>query len=196
LVIGRDTFAWLELDAGRDIIRDYNADQGDQLGIRALLEGFDPATSSIADFVRLEPAGGPGNVRVFVDVDGAGGPAGFARLVTLWNPLLLDGDGVLIANPESGDGLAGGAGPCDDGTFQFGDPLVVRLPGSQNALAANQVLDDDPGVPSVSGGAAATPSQAGPAPVADCGCEGGAAAAMAAVTQLAAVPEQVDAPTG
>jgi hypothetical protein len=86
---GSDTFAWRggELGTGVDTILDFTAGVGgDRLDVAALLSGFDPATSDVAQFVRLSVS--DGNTTVQIDVDG--GANSFQTLAVLNGVVGLD----------------------------------------------------------------------------------------------------------
>ncbi|MBI1386373.1 MAG: type I secretion C-terminal target domain-containing protein [Rhizobiales bacterium] len=86
---GADTFRWEvgDLGTGVDTITDFGTGN-DALDISALLIGFDPATSVIAEFVQLSVGGGDTTVRI----DPNGGGDNFTDLVVLENVTGLDVD--------------------------------------------------------------------------------------------------------
>ncbi len=67
---GADVFKVTAIDTLRDTIMDFKASEGDKIDLSAILEGFDPLTSDIANFVRLVQTGG--DVELQVNADGAG----------------------------------------------------------------------------------------------------------------------------
>lgn len=89
--LGSDTFVF---DANsltaRDVVRDFSLVDGDKIELSNLLEGYDPLTSSINDFVRITEVGA--NSYVSVDKDGTAGPATFTQIARI--------DGVLGMTDE------------------------------------------------------------------------------------------------
>lgn len=79
--LGADRFVYHAAGGGNDTITDFNAGQGDALDIRDVLAGYNPSTSSLADFVRLDQSGG--NSVVSVDADGPANGSNFVPLATL-----------------------------------------------------------------------------------------------------------------
>ncbi|MDX2288214.1 MAG: type I secretion C-terminal target domain-containing protein, partial [Hyphomicrobiaceae bacterium] len=93
---GADTFRWDagDLGTGVDTIHDFTIGAGgDALDVSALLSGFDPATSVIAEFIQLSVSGTDTVVRI--DVDGGGNS--FQDLVVLEGVTALD-PGLLRTN--------------------------------------------------------------------------------------------------
>lgn len=67
-----DIFLFQTLDGSVDTIKDFEAGVGgDVINITDVLQGFDPLTDALTDFVRL--VNSSGNTEVQVDADGAGG---------------------------------------------------------------------------------------------------------------------------
>ncbi|MCB9963607.1 MAG: type I secretion C-terminal target domain-containing protein [Rhodospirillales bacterium] len=97
---GADRFLFTS-DAGHaNVIGDFDAAEGDVLDLGGLLEGFDPVTDAIADFVTLTETGG--NTVVSVDTNGTDLGASFTAVVTLEHVTGLDvttlyAQGTLIA---------------------------------------------------------------------------------------------------
>ncbi|HET6521460.1 MAG TPA: Ig-like domain-containing protein, partial [Geminicoccaceae bacterium] len=83
---GADGHVYSSLDDRGDRIIGFAAGDGDRLVVTELLRGFDPATSSVGDFVSLSgPVGGD---RVLsVDVDGAGAAFQPIAIATLVQPV-------------------------------------------------------------------------------------------------------------
>ena len=166
---GSDIFVFLETEPQPDVITDYSASEGDRLGLGQLLEGFDPESSDINEFVRLTAQDNGRDVLVEVDVDGAAGPAGFTPLVLLQNPegVTIDQEtgvvsGVIVGDPRDGDGFVDGAGPCDTGTFVASPGFVVST--DPTTLAEDDVLDSGPGIAGAEGGSEPGPAAAAEGP--------------------------------
>lgn len=97
---GADSFVFTSTDGTSDTVTDFSRMQGDKLDISDLLIGFDPATSDITQFVRIDTVG-TGSV-LFVDADGGGDNfvqiATLTRATGLTNEQDLLNAGVLIAS--------------------------------------------------------------------------------------------------
>lgn len=78
---GADRFVYGLPGDGGDMITDFNVAQGDALDIKDLLVRYDPTTSVLADFVRLDVAGD--STTVAVDADGSANGANYVPLATL-----------------------------------------------------------------------------------------------------------------
>lgn len=76
---GGDRFTWRGVDGKLDTLRDFAASEGDVLDLDTLLPAG--ASADPLAFVRLSTASGGAVLEV--DVDGTGGPAGWAPLVLL-----------------------------------------------------------------------------------------------------------------
>lgn len=95
---GRDTFVFDAATAkkgGADTVTDFNAAEGDVLDFHNLLQGFDPLSSALDDFVHLTQRGS--DTIVSVDVNGAVKGAQFVQVATLSNTTGLELD-TLFAN--------------------------------------------------------------------------------------------------
>ncbi len=95
---GRDTFVFDKLAAkagGADTVTDFNAAQGDVLDFHNLLQGFDPLSSALDDFVHVTQRGA--DTVVSVDVNGTVKGQHFVQVATLSNTTGLDLD-VLFGN--------------------------------------------------------------------------------------------------
>jgi len=70
---GQDTFIFDGDTAfnGQDKIKNFSLSDGDAVDISDVLEGFDPLSDAIADFVQITDAGNKGSL-LSVDVDGGG----------------------------------------------------------------------------------------------------------------------------
>jgi Ca2+-binding RTX toxin-like protein len=98
---GSDTFALIDepID-GVDTLFDFDAGPGgDVLDISDLLEGFDPSTSNLADFVQVTVANG--STLISIDADGAANGSAYVAAVSLQGVSAeLDGlvsNGALVA---------------------------------------------------------------------------------------------------
>lgn len=67
---GSDIFTFDMIDNFVDVIRDFNAAEGDVINITDLLSGYDPLTNAISDFVRFTASGN--DTIVEIDVNGGG----------------------------------------------------------------------------------------------------------------------------
>ena len=86
---GADTFLFMKNTAysGVDTLRDFNISQNDRINIKDLLEGYDPLTKSITDFVQIASEAG----KQVVKVDADGGGNNFVAIATIGNiPVLTD----------------------------------------------------------------------------------------------------------
>ncbi|MCB1532293.1 MAG: type I secretion C-terminal target domain-containing protein [Alphaproteobacteria bacterium] len=101
---GSDTFLFQSFDGSVDTIKDFESGiGGDVINITDLLEGFDPMSDALSDFVQLSNSGG--NTQVLVNADGMGtdfvaiamieGGAG-ASLANLINNGNIVGDQALV----------------------------------------------------------------------------------------------------
>jgi len=78
---GGDTFRFDSVDDAPDAITDFTPGEGgDQIDIASVLQGFDPATDALGDFVQLNPV--ENGYELMVDPSGGGN---FEVLVTLQN---------------------------------------------------------------------------------------------------------------
>lgn len=100
---GADRFVITSLGDGHDTITDLDWSEGDRLDLTGLLagSGFDPEAPDAARRLRLEPAGpdgeGRSQVRVIVDLDGAGTAFAGHVVATLLDPARLDGLEIATA---------------------------------------------------------------------------------------------------
>ena len=91
---GADSFLFEAVSAfGRsDHVRDFNVLQGDSLNVADLLEGYDPVSEAIADFVQITDNG----TDSFLAVDADGGGDNFVKIATLYGQTgLTDEDGLV-----------------------------------------------------------------------------------------------------
>lgn len=75
---GADTFTFIDT-VDFDLIRDFNAGEGDILDITSVIDGFDPVTDAIEDFVLITQGGANSFVRI--DADGAANGQDFTTIV-------------------------------------------------------------------------------------------------------------------
>ena len=104
---GADEFRYTGLSDGTDTIVDFNADQGDVLGLHLLLDGsgFDPDAPNAGRFLRLRELdldgdGARDDIQVQVDLDGAGSAHRFVTIFELLDPVGVDAttDPLAIAS--------------------------------------------------------------------------------------------------
>ncbi len=97
---GADTFKISVIDSSRDTITDFKAGEGDKIDISGVLQGYDPMTDAISDFVRLTQNGA--HVELRINADGVGNDFVSAVLITggvegaTVNSLLASG-GLIVA---------------------------------------------------------------------------------------------------
>jgi Ca2+-binding RTX toxin-like protein len=100
---GADRFAWLRVQDGKDVIRDFSPDDGDVLDFGRIVTGFTPGLSDVDEFLSLSQ--GKKGAVVSLDVDGALGSAeaqAFAVLVgvdaaSTTAETLVDDGNILLA---------------------------------------------------------------------------------------------------
>ena len=91
---GADTFRFESIADGVDKIRDFNPYAGDKLDISDILQGFDPLTDALEDFVQITRQGSRSTL--FVDADGGGDE--FTALASMtFTPDLTD-EAALVAD--------------------------------------------------------------------------------------------------
>lgn len=92
---GADIFAF-DPAVTMNNIQDFSTAQGDKLDISSLIEGYDPLTHAITDWVQITESGG--NSALFVDADGTGSTYGFNQVASLIGATgLTDEDALLTA---------------------------------------------------------------------------------------------------
>ncbi len=96
--LGRDTFVFQDISTGFDVINDFSASQGDILDFSALLDGFDPVTMAITDFVTKTVISGDTVISIDADGTGAGAAVQVAVLdnVSNFNIQTLYDNGQII----------------------------------------------------------------------------------------------------
>lgn len=98
---GSDTFMFLKETAFKniDVINDFSKTQNDRINIKDLLQGYDPLTKAITDFVQITTSGS----NSILKVDADGGANGFVQIATikgvtgLTDELSLLNSGHLVA---------------------------------------------------------------------------------------------------
>ncbi len=95
---GSDTFVFKDETAfGAPVtVTDFSTSQGDRLNISDILEGFDPLTQVIGDYIQVVNSGS--NSSVSVDRDGAATTYGWQHIATLNGVTNLTDEAVLINN--------------------------------------------------------------------------------------------------
>jgi Ca2+-binding RTX toxin-like protein len=97
---GADTFKLTLIDAYADNIQDFKTSEGDKIDISQVLEGYDPLSDDIADFVQLVQNGANTELRINADGDHGGAFATAAIIlggVGGENLASLVADGHLVA---------------------------------------------------------------------------------------------------
>lgn len=98
---GADAFMFLKETAFKniDVINDFSKTQNDKINIKDLLQGYDPLTKAITDFVQITTSGS----NSILKVDADGGANGFVQIATikgvtgLTDELSLLNSGHLVA---------------------------------------------------------------------------------------------------
>jgi Ca2+-binding RTX toxin-like protein len=93
---GADVFAFDHITAfnGNDTIEDFSLSEGDKIDIADVLEGYDPLTDAITDFVQITDNG----TNSFLAVDVNGGGDSFVQIATLLNVTGLTDEEFLENN--------------------------------------------------------------------------------------------------
>ncbi len=92
---GKDTFVVANLGNGVDKVTDFSIAQADVIDVREVLQGFDPLSSAITDFVLARTVGA--DTVISVDADGTG--AGKAvDVLTLANTTGIDVESLYVFN--------------------------------------------------------------------------------------------------
>jgi Ca2+-binding RTX toxin-like protein len=90
---GIDTFAFVS-NTNSDTIADFNLSQSDKIDISDLLQGYDPLTHAITDFVEITTSGS--NSILKVDVDG--GANNFVQIATISGVTGLTDEAALVSS--------------------------------------------------------------------------------------------------
>ncbi len=88
---GADIFRFDNIGDGKDTIMDFSTREGDVLDISALLEGYDPVSDAIADFVKVTK----GFVQTTVSVDVNGGGDHYVEVASLVGVKNIDLDTMI-----------------------------------------------------------------------------------------------------
>ncbi|MCB1558100.1 MAG: tandem-95 repeat protein [Alphaproteobacteria bacterium] len=88
---GADTYMFIEVDGAADVIYGFNTRQGDKIDLSNLLDGYDPLSDAIADFVQVTTF--RGQTTISVDVDG--GADNFVNVVTVSGNIQSDLDSLI-----------------------------------------------------------------------------------------------------
>jgi Ca2+-binding RTX toxin-like protein/lipopolysaccharide export system protein LptC len=109
---GADSFIWKDKDIGNDVVKDFNASQGDRIDLKELLRG--EALDTIGNFVqittkggvstlqvsstgKLNQAGGVANADVTIQLDGADLSATTVNKLIADQTILIGGAGAVLA---------------------------------------------------------------------------------------------------
>ncbi len=90
---GADLFLFNAQGSGHSIINDFDVADNDVIDISHVLQGYDPMTDLLSDFVRIRDSGGD----AILEVDADGGADNFVDLITIIGNAGLDA-GVLETN--------------------------------------------------------------------------------------------------
>lgn len=93
---GADDFIFEAISAFNDIdsIKDFNTSQSDRLDLSDLIQGFDPLTDAIEDFVQITTNGADSTLSVDID----GGADNFVHIATIENVTGLTDEDLLYTN--------------------------------------------------------------------------------------------------
>lgn len=93
---GADTFMFLKETAFKniDVINDFSKTQLDKINISNLLQGYDPLTKSITDFVQITTSGADSILKIDAD----GGANGFVQIATIKGVTGLTDEAALVAS--------------------------------------------------------------------------------------------------
>lgn len=95
---GADTFVFEDASALNDVdvIADFSTSDGDMIDLSDVIQGYDPVTDAITDFVWMVDAGS--NTDVYVDQDGLGATEAWTKIATLQNITGLTDEAALEIN--------------------------------------------------------------------------------------------------
>lgn len=88
---GADIFRFDSIGDGKDTIMDFNTREGDVIDISALLEGYDPVTEAIADFVKVTHT----FLKTTISVDTNGGGDHYTEVASLVGGKNVDLDTMI-----------------------------------------------------------------------------------------------------
>lgn len=93
---GADIFMFLKETAFKniDVINDFSKTQNDKISIKDLLQGYDPLTKAITDFVQITTSGS----NSILKVDADGGANGFVQIATIKGITGLTDEASLVAS--------------------------------------------------------------------------------------------------
>ena len=77
-----------------DIINDFSKTQFDTINIANLLQGYNPATKAITDFVEITTSGSDSILKIDAD----GGANGFVQIATIRGVVGLTDEAALVAS--------------------------------------------------------------------------------------------------
>ncbi len=91
---GIDTFLFNATNTSSDTIADFSLAQGDKIDVSDILQGYDPLTDAIEDWVQITTSGS--NSLLKVDVDG--GANSFVQIATITGVTGLTDEAALVTN--------------------------------------------------------------------------------------------------
>jgi Ca2+-binding RTX toxin-like protein len=89
-----DTFIFDAINAASDIIADFSLAQNDKIDVSQVIEGYDPVTHAITDWVEMTTSG----ANTILKVDANGGGDSFVQIATLTGVTGLEDEAALIAS--------------------------------------------------------------------------------------------------
>ncbi|PZQ44771.1 MAG: hypothetical protein DI551_09420, partial [Micavibrio aeruginosavorus] len=89
-----DTFLFNTINANSDIIADFSLSQNDKIDLSDMLQGYDPVTQAITDWVHITTSGS--NSLLKVDVDGGGN--NFMQIATISGVTGLTDEATLVSS--------------------------------------------------------------------------------------------------
>jgi Ca2+-binding RTX toxin-like protein len=89
-----DIFVFASANTNSDTIGDFSLSQGDKIDLSDILQGYDPLTQAITDFVQITTSGA--NSLLKVDVDG--GANSFVQIATITGVTGLTDEAALVTS--------------------------------------------------------------------------------------------------
>lgn len=94
--LGSDTIEFTAYTDSADIIKGFSLQEGDQLDISHLIDGYNPATDSVTDYIEIRDSGV--HSIILVDRDGSGIGASFVWMATMQNITGLTDETALVSS--------------------------------------------------------------------------------------------------